>query len=187
MLLHAYRLQSDPMVRAGVRLTMDQHARGLDRSGTMRTVEGADLLARAFQHEMDHLDGTLFVDRLRGLQKDLILRKIAVARFCRTLATLISSGVWPTILRRMPSPRLWSDRPTGIPYRRFISPLLPPTCRFYPSCSAYAVEALTVHGALHLLGYDHAEPEEHKEMFGIQGRLLLEWQQAAEGKDPEQP
>lgn len=33
VLLHAYRLQSDPMVRAGVRLTMDQHAEGLDRSG----------------------------------------------------------------------------------------------------------------------------------------------------------
>jgi uncharacterized protein len=33
-------------------------------------------------------------------------------------------------------------------YRWFVSPLLPPACRFYPSCSAYAVEALQRHGAL---------------------------------------
>jgi hypothetical protein len=33
-------------------------------------------------------------------------------------------------------------------YRRWISPGLPPTCRFYPSCSAYAVEALREHGLL---------------------------------------
>jgi peptide deformylase len=50
--------------------------RGLDRTGNERTVEGRDLLARAFQHEMDHLDGTVFVDRLRGIRKDLIVRKI---------------------------------------------------------------------------------------------------------------
>ncbi|WP_082126612.1 membrane protein insertion efficiency factor YidD [Allosalinactinospora lopnorensis] len=33
-------------------------------------------------------------------------------------------------------------------YQRFISPLFPPVCRFYPSCSAYAVQALQEHGAL---------------------------------------
>ncbi|HEY0358563.1 MAG TPA: membrane protein insertion efficiency factor YidD [Mycobacteriales bacterium] len=33
-------------------------------------------------------------------------------------------------------------------YRRWVSPALPPRCRFYPSCSAYAVEALREHGAV---------------------------------------
>ncbi len=33
-------------------------------------------------------------------------------------------------------------------YQRFVSPLLPPTCRFYPSCSEYAVQAIAGHGPL---------------------------------------
>ena len=37
------------------------------------------------------------------------------------------------------------------------------------------IDLLTTHGILHLLGYDHAEPEEHAEMFGLQDKLLGEW------------
>jgi len=50
--------------------------KGLNRAGEEQLVEATGLLARCFQHEMDHLEGTVFVDRLRGLQKDLIVRKI---------------------------------------------------------------------------------------------------------------
>ncbi len=50
--------------------------RGLDRHGHEQTIEAKGLLARAFQHEMDHLDGVVFVDRLRGIKRDLIVRRI---------------------------------------------------------------------------------------------------------------
>jgi peptide deformylase len=50
--------------------------KGLDRAGNEQQREGVGLLARAFQHEIDHLDGTLFVDRLRGIKRDLIVRRI---------------------------------------------------------------------------------------------------------------
>ena len=67
---------SIPGFNATVARPMRAVVRGLDRSGTMRTVEGTDLLARAFQHEMDHLDGKLFLDRVRGIKRDLIVKKI---------------------------------------------------------------------------------------------------------------
>ena len=50
--------------------------KGLDLDGHEHIVEGSGLLARAFQHEMDHLEGRLFLDRLRGIQRDLIVRRI---------------------------------------------------------------------------------------------------------------
>jgi probable rRNA maturation factor len=37
---------------------------------------------------------------------------------------------------------------------------------------------LTVHGVLHLLGYDHADPDQEREMFGLQNELLARWRQA---------
>jgi probable rRNA maturation factor len=49
--------------------------------------------------------------------------------------------------------------------------------------TAHELALLTVHGALHLLGYDHAEPEEEREMFGLQARLLASWR----GVAPEKP
>jgi peptide deformylase len=50
--------------------------KGLDRDGGEQEREGIGLLARAFQHEMDHLDGKLFIDHLRGLKREMIVRKI---------------------------------------------------------------------------------------------------------------
>lgn len=59
--------------------------RGLNREGEAQQLEGTGLLARAFQHEMDHLDGRVFLDRLRGIKRDLIVRKIR---------KLTKSGKW---------------------------------------------------------------------------------------------
>lgn len=42
--------------------------------------------------------------------------------------------------------------------------------------TADELHLLTVHGVLHLLGYDHADPEEEREMFALQNRLLRTWQ-----------
>jgi peptide deformylase len=50
--------------------------KGLNRNLEEYTIEGSGLLARALQHEIDHLNACLFVDRLRGISRDLILRKI---------------------------------------------------------------------------------------------------------------
>jgi peptide deformylase len=65
-----------PGFTATVARPIEATLKGLDRHGVERTVHAEGLLARAFQHEMDHLDGTLFVDRLRGIKRDVIVRRI---------------------------------------------------------------------------------------------------------------
>jgi peptide deformylase len=50
--------------------------RGLDPEGHERVHEASELLARAFCHEIDHVDGLLFVDRLSPLKRDLMKRKL---------------------------------------------------------------------------------------------------------------
>jgi probable rRNA maturation factor len=47
--------------------------------------------------------------------------------------------------------------------------------------AADEMHLLTIHGILHLLGYDHAEPKEEREMFTLQARLLAEWQGVKSG------
>jgi peptide deformylase len=59
--------------------------RYLDRNGAEREMWGEGLMARAMCHEIDHLQGTLFVDHLRGFKKDRILKKIS---------KLAKSGMW---------------------------------------------------------------------------------------------
>ena len=50
--------------------------RAQDASGEWREHNGEELLARALQHEIDHLDGILFIFRVSALKRDLILRRI---------------------------------------------------------------------------------------------------------------
>lgn len=48
---------------------------GLDRDGNPRRIEATGLLARALQHEIDHLDGILFIDRLSPLKRQMLLNR----------------------------------------------------------------------------------------------------------------
>ncbi len=73
---------SVPGIHATVARPAAVTIRGVDRHGTPRTIEGQGLLARAVQHEMDHLNGILFLDRLRPVQRFLLTRR-ARAQFRR--------------------------------------------------------------------------------------------------------
>ncbi|MGH3831755.1 MAG: rRNA maturation RNase YbeY [Pseudonocardiaceae bacterium] len=74
------------------------------------------------------------------------------------------------------------DSPSGGPALLGDIVLCPEVAREQAAAAGHSaldeLHLLTVHGVLHLLGYDHAEPEEEREMFALQGRILDEFQRA---------
>ena len=74
-----------PEIREKVTRAAKVKVKAQDVSGEWFEVEGDELLGRALQHEIDHLDGVLFIDRLSRLKRDLVIRKIK---------KLIKNGEW---------------------------------------------------------------------------------------------
>jgi peptide deformylase len=56
-------------------------AKGFDMYGEPITLEGTDLMARCFQHESDHLDGVLFIDRMDAKQRKLAMKAVREAEW----------------------------------------------------------------------------------------------------------
>src|SRR5579871_5164366 len=67
---------SFPEIREKVVRSAKVSIRAQDERGKWYEMEGEELLSRCFQHEIDHLDGMLFIFRMSGLKRDLTLRKI---------------------------------------------------------------------------------------------------------------
>ena len=67
---------SFPDIREKVARAAKVRIRAQDENGKWFEMDGEELLSRAFQHEIDHLDGMLFIFRMSALKRDLNLRKI---------------------------------------------------------------------------------------------------------------
>ena len=74
-----------PEIREKVNRAAWVKVRAQNASGEWFEMEGEELLARAIQHEIDHLDGILFIDKLSRLKRDLVIRKSK---------KLIKNGEW---------------------------------------------------------------------------------------------
>ena len=74
-----------PDIRGKVKRSSWVKVRAQNEKGELFEVEGEELLARAIEHEIDHLHGILFIDRLSMLKRDLLLRRIK---------KLIRNGEW---------------------------------------------------------------------------------------------
>jgi peptide deformylase len=76
---------SIPQIYERVKRPQYVAVKALDREGKPFELDGEDFLAKALSHEMDHLDGVLFIDRLSPFRRDIVKRKIR---------KLIKDGEW---------------------------------------------------------------------------------------------
>jgi peptide deformylase len=67
---------SFPEIREKVQRALTVRVRAQDLDGKWFELDGDELLSRCFQHEIDHLDGMLFIFRMSALKRDLVQRKI---------------------------------------------------------------------------------------------------------------
>lgn len=67
---------SFPEIREKIQRAFKVKLRAQDENGEWFEMDGEELLSRAFQHEIDHLDGILFTKRMSPLKRDLVMRKI---------------------------------------------------------------------------------------------------------------
>ena len=74
-----------PEQYADVSRAAEIRMRYLDHENEIREIEAKGLLATCLQHEIDHLDGVLFVDHISTLKRGMILRKLAKSKRSRTL------------------------------------------------------------------------------------------------------
>src|SRR5580700_9009972 len=94
--------------------------RYLDHENEIREIEAKGLLATCLQHEIDHLDGILFVDHISTLKRGMILRKLAKSKRSRTLQPAYSSVVRPSpalrLRPRAPSPAMRERGSAATPF-----------------------------------------------------------------------
>jgi peptide deformylase len=76
-------------------------AKGFDMYGEPVVLEGSDLLARCVQHETDHLDGILFIDRLDRAQRKLAMREIREAEWAGQPVPEVRTSPHPTFGRAL--------------------------------------------------------------------------------------
>lgn len=75
--VHEEGCLSIPEYYAEVERPASVRVRYLDRDGKLQEIEADNVLAVCLQHEIDHLDGTLFIDRLSKLKRDMVIKKFS--------------------------------------------------------------------------------------------------------------